>query len=218
MKKGKYDHARQLLSKGLSNKVIISQCREMYGSGVSTTMLAQWRQALNKQRKQRRRRGQPRETKKKILREVLEAGGSAYAAQKRLKEVTGSGCGYDLVLEVKSELGLTPRAPGSHLPSPQHQGSGLLRTDARDVDENPVPQCPPKPTLEEALVHFEAIQTWMGQVNAESLTFASNGQLDVVVKVSSNDAPSTMAVTLQAENAASLVAAGSLLSSSFKGD
>lgn len=212
MKKGKYDHARQLLSKGLSNKVIISQCREMYGSGVSTTMLAQWRQALNKQRKQRRRRGQPRETKKKILREVLEAGGSAYAAQKRLKEVTGSGCGYDLVLEVKREFRQQRSA------SPQHQGSGLLRTDARDVDENPVPQCPPKPTLEEALVHFEAIQTWMGQVNAESLTFDANGQLDVVVKVSSNDAPSTMAVTLQAENAASLVAAGSLLSSSFKGD
>jgi len=171
----KYDRAVQLVNEDKSNTQIIATLVEEYGSGISTTRLADMRAA-------RFEATDPAEemrlTKRAFCREMLLSGHSGYAIQKACKEEFGAGLGYEVIQAVQAEIEEenSKRIVAVNLPSEMMEDEAV--PDPPSADLAVVPPHGPNGTLN----NMKAIQQWMAGINAESMTLTRDGKLSVLAR------------------------------------
>ena len=189
----KWTTAQRMVDQGASNEAILEHMHDNYGSGISLSKLAQWRATSEDRRK---RIGF--EQRRDLVREVLLAGKSGYAAQKECKRRFGSGIGHETVKAVKAEIA-AQRANGELPEAFPEDEPEVEAAEARDdraiipVDLPPemmeaedapttdlVVTPPPEPNG--TLNNFKAIQQWMVKHNAESVNLTADGKLSVLAR------------------------------------
>ena len=188
----KHERAVELADEGGSNTQIITALNKEFGEGIATTKLAEIR--ATKPERQRAAIEAMRVAKRELCRKMLLSGCSGYSIQKECKEAFGTGLGYEIIQDVKAELGMGP--------SPAEVGTpGLvepvelppdLYTDPEDLLESEtalavsepevalVVTAPPGPNG--TLDNMKAIQQWMVSINAESLSLTRDGNLSVLAR------------------------------------
>jgi len=184
----KWTVAQRMVDEGSSNADIQDEMQARYGSGISTSKLADWR-STSESRVLKRRQAERRDLlgqKKALIREYLLAGESGYAAQQECKRRFGGGVGYERIKQIRAELEREEQAaPATAAPEPQAIVPVELPPEVMETVEDDPPdptdlviQAHPRPNG--TADNFKAIQRWMAKHKAESVTFTAEGKLSVL--------------------------------------
>jgi hypothetical protein len=190
----KWERAKALVKEGLSNTEIQATLKAEYGGGVTSAKLAEWRQSDLNRITSAQRQALVAE-KRVLLREMLAEGKSGYACQQACRERFGSGVGYEMIQEIQADLKANP--PGAiqpvELPTDIYDGNihdGEAELN-HDDPEDLLVEAPPEtsemavvvpPKINGTLTHLQAIQRWMGEIRAESMTLTRDGRLTMLVQ------------------------------------
>lgn len=196
----KWQRAIELVDEGRTNAEINATLREEYGSGVATRKFGEWRQGTKArklaaereaEREAKAARGEARRElaakKRALVREVMSAGGTGYAANKACKEQLGGSVGNEVLLAVKAEL----EAEGQNLdPEDAIEAVALppemLHEDPEDLLEpveggnDLVVHAPHGPNG--TLKNMKALQAWMQDIDAVELHLTREGKLSVLAR------------------------------------
>lgn len=185
----KYDEAILLVDLGRTNAEISETLTVKYGSGVSTNKLAEWRKT-SKERMLLR--------KERIALEVFEAGGTNFAAQKRIKEELEANANYDWLNRVRDRMngvGLVEEVtlPPEMLTDEAETQGEPLGEESPSLEPEEVPAPEPAISLEvapppqdKAVTTLRDLRQWLRDINAQSFSMSPDGEVSVTVEHSFN--------------------------------
>jgi len=203
MQTPKYMRAIEYVGLGLPNLLIIRKLRDEFGTGVTTTHL---RDIRARRTKEASVEGEAREAKRALCRTLLEQGASYSRVKRECRKKYGSGLGYNTIRKIRDEVQEaqqmaktieqvvlptdileTSDPPSPVIAPPVIAPEPLaLEPTAPEPASEPVAAIPEPGRLSKGLSdareHLAALQQWMQNINAESLSLTSGGKLSVTIR------------------------------------
>jgi hypothetical protein len=176
----KWEFAQKMVKDGATNALIMAAVQSKFGTGISTSKLADWRNPTRQVRprksaaSKKQTRQEMREAKWGYIRECLikVPDESFHSIQKKTKKKFGEGSGYETIRAIQEELKTEPDITPVEIPE-----------EVRDLGEPStalaVPALSPPPNG--SMSDLKAVQAWMKKIHAKELSLTAEGDLEVLV-------------------------------------
>ena len=173
----KWEVAQRMVDNGKTNAVIVAALKTQFGSGISTTKLADWRETSMDRLalRQKEGRAQARAEKHEFVVDGLRQGHSFYSIQQGCRAAFGSSVGYSTITKIAAAMsGQSTDIVPVEIPAE------VLEDPVVEEEETALTMTAPPPNG--SLTDIKSVQSWMKKINAKSLTLTEGGDLSVLVE------------------------------------